>query len=138
MISLGVGDEVSRGCNSQQNEDEISSPPREPSPRLQPQPDKIPESSQPSETTSSEPPGSSSSPSPSTSSHAPVSKAPTISTSNSSPAICNIEAEPSSGWTGRGGHGTDSGMAASSSHGTRASELNVGPALGKISDSLNL
>ena len=132
MISLGVGDEVSRGCDSQENEDETSSSPTEPSPRLQPEPDQNPEPPQPSETALSEPPDSSSSPSPSTSSHTPVTKAQTISTPNSSPAICNMEAEQSSGWTTRGGLGPDSGMAASSSHGTRASELNVGPALGKF------
>uniref|UniRef100_A0A0P4WLN2 Uncharacterized protein n=1 Tax=Scylla olivacea TaxID=85551 RepID=A0A0P4WLN2_SCYOL len=131
MISLGVGDEVSRDCNSQENEDETSGSPRESSPRLQPQPDQTPEPSQPSEAALSEVPGSSSSPSPSTSSHLPVTKAQTISTSTSSPAICNMEADPSSAWTARGGVGADSGMAASSSHGTRASELNVGPALGK-------
>lgn len=129
MISLGVGDEVSRDCNSQENEDETSGSPRESSPRLQPQPDQTPEPSQPSEAALSEVPGSSSSPSPSTSSHPPVTKAQTISTSTSSPAICNMEADPSSAWTARGGVGADSGMAASSSHGTRASELNVGPAL---------
>lgn len=130
MISLGVGDEVSRDCNSQENEDETSGSPTESSPRLQPQPDETPEPSQPAETALSEVPGSSSSPSPSTSSHPPVTKAQTISTSTSSPAICNMEADPSA-WTARGGVGADSGMAASSSHGTRASELNVGPALGK-------
>ena len=131
MISLGVGDEVSRDCNSQENEDETGCPPRESSPRLLPQPDQTPEPTQPSEEALSEVPGSSSSPFPSTSSHPPVTKAQTISTSTSSPAICNMEADPSSAWTARGGVGADSGMAASSSHGTRASELNVGPALGK-------
>lgn len=108
MISLGVGDEVSRGCDSQENEEETSSSPTEPSPRLQPEQDQNPEPPESSETALSEPPDSTSSPSPSTSSHPPVTKAQTISTSNSSPAICNMEAEPSSGWTARGGLGPDS------------------------------
>lgn len=101
----------------------------EPSTKFKPQSD-------PSQKHSENVPGSASSPSPSTSTHPPSAAKPqTITTSNSSPAICNMEAEPSTGgWaaSSRGGSGPESGMAGSSSHGTRASELNVGPALGKF------
>lgn len=128
-ISLGVGDEVSRGCNSQETEEETRDSLTEPPSKSQPHPD---QSQQPLENV----PGSSSSPSPSTSTRPPpTTKSQTITTSTSSPAICNMESEPATaGWaaSSRGSSGPVSGMAGSSSHGTRASELNVGPALGKL------
>ncbi|XP_045584679.1 DDB1- and CUL4-associated factor 6 isoform X2 [Procambarus clarkii] len=134
MISLGVGDEVSRGSGPHHEEPSSSQPDSLPS-SVQPQSNQISQSHQPCEGNAPEQASCSSSSSSlssssSSSRHPTATKVHILPTSSSSPAICDMEVEPSSSsQAGRGGLGSESVAAGSSSHGTRASELNLGPAL---------
>lgn len=134
MISLGVGDEVSRGSGPYQ-EEPSSSQAESLSSSAQPQSNHISQSHQPCEASAPKQPSCSSSSSSLSSSSSssrqpPAAKAHALPTSSSSPAICDMEVEPSStSQAERGGLGLESVATGSSSHGTRASELNLGPAL---------
>ncbi|XP_042222907.1 DDB1- and CUL4-associated factor 6-like isoform X2 [Homarus americanus] len=138
VISLGVGDEVSRGSGPHQ---EVAEEPSSSQATLllsspQPQSNQISQSHQTCEASAlpEQPSCSSSSSSLSSSSSSSrqphVAKAHVLPTSSSSPAICDMEVEPSSSsQAGRGGPGSEAIATGSSSHGTRASEFNFGPAL---------
>lgn len=138
MISLGVGDEVSRDTGSlREVEEPTSSQAALLSSSSQPQSSNISQSHQSSDTNVCEQPSCSSSSSSLSSSspsrQPPVTKAHSITTSSSSPAICDMEVEPSSSsQAGQGGTGSEAVAPGSCNHGTRASELNLGPALGKV------
>ncbi|XP_071549256.1 DDB1- and CUL4-associated factor 6-like isoform X1 [Panulirus ornatus] len=135
MISLGVGDEVSRDTGSHHEVEEPSSSQAALlSSSPQPQSSSISQSHQSTESNVCDQPSCSSSSSSLSSSspsrQPPVTKAHSITTSSSSPAICDMEVEPSSSsQAGRGGPGSEAVAQGSCNHGTRASELNLGPAL---------
>ncbi|KAK7086911.1 DDB1- and CUL4-associated factor 6 [Halocaridina rubra] len=124
MISIGVGDEVTRESSSSELHDEpmpsssgMGQGSKRQSDDTTKYSDPVPESNK-AEHVSCSSSSTSLSSSSSSANQPTAAKAHTITTSNSSPAICDME---------MGSEGLTTG--ASSSHGTRATELNVGPAI---------